>query len=214
MTLVALSASYGAGGSFVGPKVAEALGVPFLDRAIPLAVAEHLGVPVDDASAHDGQMAGNRLERMLRGFLGGDTGAPMPLPSEDMLSSEDFRQATEDVLLRQAASGAGVILGRGAVMVLREDPRVLRVRLDGPEPARVALAVRLGRIDVAVAERAQRQLDRMHADYARHFYGVEVTDPALYHLMIDSTAIPLEACVQVIARTARAFAATGVPLSA
>ncbi|HYB27041.1 MAG TPA: hypothetical protein VEF89_10550 [Solirubrobacteraceae bacterium] len=38
MTLVALSAFNGTGGSVVGPTVAERLGVPFVDRAIPLAV--------------------------------------------------------------------------------------------------------------------------------------------------------------------------------
>ena len=36
MTLVAISASFGAGGSRIGPALAERLGVPFLDRAIPL----------------------------------------------------------------------------------------------------------------------------------------------------------------------------------
>ena len=36
MSLVALSASYGAGGSVIGPALAERLDVPFIDRAIPL----------------------------------------------------------------------------------------------------------------------------------------------------------------------------------
>jgi hypothetical protein len=87
-------------------------------------------------------MAGSRLERMLRGFIGGDTGAPTPLPADDVLCSDDFRRATEEVLLQQAATGAGVILGRAAAIVLREDPRVLRVRLDGPAKARVEQAMR------------------------------------------------------------------------
>ena len=40
--LIALSAAYGAGGSIIGPALADRLGVPFLDRAIPLAVADRL----------------------------------------------------------------------------------------------------------------------------------------------------------------------------
>ena len=35
MTVVTISAAYGAGGSEIGPLVAEELGVPFVDRAIP-----------------------------------------------------------------------------------------------------------------------------------------------------------------------------------
>jgi cytidylate kinase-like protein len=48
-----LSASYGAGGSVVGSLAAERLGVPFLDRAIPSAVAERLGVALEAVLARE-----------------------------------------------------------------------------------------------------------------------------------------------------------------
>lgn len=92
MTLVAMSASYAAGGSLIAPAVAERPGVPFVDRAIPLAVADRLDVPYDDAVAHDDQVHTGWLERALSGFVGADTGAPSPLPP-DLVSTEDFRQA-------------------------------------------------------------------------------------------------------------------------
>src|SRR5437588_444537 len=130
MSLVALSAAYGAGGTVIGPQVAERLGVPFLDRAIPLQVAERLEDPVEHAAAHDEESPESFVDRLLRGFIGTDVGVPAPVPPETF-TSEDFRQATEEVLLTQARSGEGVILGRAAVVVLRDDPRALRVRLDG-----------------------------------------------------------------------------------
>jgi cytidylate kinase len=202
MTLVALSASYGAGGSVIGPALAERLGVPFVDRAIPLAVADRLHVPYEDAAAHDEHVSTGWLPRVLSGFVGTDTGAPAPLPPE-MFSSEDFRRATEEVLLHQAATGSGVILGRGSVIVLRDDPRALRVRLDGPPDRRVAQAVRLGRsLDRDDAERALRQFDRTHAAYMQQIYGVDIHDSTLYHLVLDSTRIELDACVEIIARAA------------
>lgn len=206
MTLVALSASYGAGGSVIGPALAGRLGVRFVDRAIPLAVADRLHVPYDDAAAHDQHVSTGWLERVLSSFVGGDTGAPAPLPA-DIFSAEDFRRATEEVLLGQAATGAGVILGRGSVVVLRSSaPGALRVRLDGPVEARVRQAMRLDPgLDAASAERALRQFDRAHAAYLQQFYGVDVRDPALYHLMLDSTAIEFDACVEVIARAAAAL---------
>jgi hypothetical protein len=136
MTLVTISALYGAGGSQVAPAVAQRLDVPFLDRAIPVQVAERLDAPVDDAVAHDEEREEGWLDRMLRGFIGTDATVPVPLPAP-RFTSEDFRRATEEVLLQQAATGSGVILGRGAVLVLRDDPRVLRVRLDGPRALRI-----------------------------------------------------------------------------
>jgi cytidylate kinase len=203
VTLVAISAAYGAGGSQVAPAVAERLGVPFVDRAIPMAVAEELDISYDDAATLDEQLGRSWLERVLSGFIGGDTGVPSPTPA-GTVTSDDFRRATEDALMRQASSGSGVILGRGAVVVLREDPRALRVRLDGPPERRLEQAMRLGNLDRETAERAMKRVDRVHFDYAKHFYGVELRDLSLYHLVLDSTSLALEACVDLIAEAVSA----------
>jgi cytidylate kinase len=185
----------------IGPKLAERLGVPFVDRAIPTAVAAALDVSVDDAEAHDENAGKSFLDRFLRGFVGTDVGVPTPVPAETF-TSEDFRKATEEVLVRQAATGEGVILGRASVIVLRDDPRVLRVRLDGPDERRVPKAMEITGVDEETARRALQRLDRTHADYARQFYGADIRDPSLYHLVIDSTAIETDACVELIALAA------------
>lgn len=205
MTVVALSAAYGAGGNVVGPELAKQLGVPFLDRAIPLQVAEQLDVSVDDAAAHEEGISESFLDRVLRGFVGSDVGVPALVPPETF-TSEDFRQATERVLLRQAQTGEGVILGRAAAIVLRDDPSVLRVRLDGPPERRALQAMRVGGVDEETAWATLRRLDRAHGDYARQFYGTDIRDPSLYHLVIDATAIRLEACVDLILGVARSLA--------
>jgi cytidylate kinase len=206
MTLVALSASYGAGGSVVGPALAERLGVPFLDRAIPLAVAERLDVSYEEVEAHEDQLSSGWLERVLRGFVGADTGGPAPLPAETV-SPEDFRRATEQVLLEQARSGQGVILGRGAVALLRSNGAALRVRLDGPVDARVRQAMQLDPgLDRERAEETLRQFDRTHAAYLQQLYGVDIHACGLYHLVLDSTAIELEACVELIVQAAWSLA--------
>jgi Cytidylate kinase-like family len=201
MTLVAVSAAYGAAGSHIAPALAQRLGVPFVDRGIPMAVADRLDVSVEEALAQEEGSGGGLLERLLSGFRGADTGAPTPLPGE-MVTAEDFHRASREVLLAQAATGAGVILGRGAVAALREDPRVLRVRLTGPVQSRIEQALRLGAPDRATAERALRQLDRAHADYLRQFYDVDIDDPSLYHLMIDATAFPVEVVAELVAGAA------------
>jgi len=196
VTLVALSASYGAAGSRIGPALAQRLEVPFIDRAIPMAVAEQLAVPLDDAAAHDDQISASWIRRALSGFIGGDTGAPSPLPAET-LTSEDFRLATEQVLLRQADTGKGVILGRGSVILLREHP--------GPPERRLRQAMLLQGLDEATAERALRHNDRAHAAYIKHFYDADLHDTSLFHLVLDSTSIAIDACVELIELAARSF---------
>jgi cytidylate kinase len=203
MTLVAISAAYGAAGSRVGPALAQRLGVPFVDRAVPLAVAERLAVGVEEADTFDERASASLLQRMLHGFIGADTGVPAA-PAPDLLSEDDFRIATEQVLRAQASTGEGVILGRGAVYVLRDDPAALRVRLDGPPERRVEQAMRMQGIDRHTAEAGMRRIDRAHAAYVRQFYGVRIDDPAQYHLVLDSTWLSVETCVELIAVAAEA----------
>jgi cytidylate kinase len=205
MTIVAVSAAYGAAGSQIGPALAERLGVPFVDRGIALAVAERLDVPVREALDQEEPAGRSLLERLLSGFVGAYTGAPAPLP-EDAATAEDFHQASRDALLSQAATGAGVILGRGAVAALRTNPNVLRVRLTAADEARIEHAMRVRDLDRETAERTLRALDRAHADYLRQFYDVDINDPTLYHLAIDSTAFEVDVCVRMIALAAAGLA--------
>lgn len=196
MTLVTLSAPYGAGGSHIGPAVAERLGVPFLDRAIPAAVAERLAVPLAEALERD-EAVGSWLSRALLSFgqLGPVLGGATPVP-DAVLTDDAFREATEQVLREHAPDA--VILGRAAAIVLRDQERALHVRLTGRKADRIAQAMLLGGVGHETAERQLEQTDRAREAYVRHFYRVDPRDADLYHLVIDSTALPLGACVELI----------------
>ena len=121
------------------------------------------------------------------------------------MTPEDFHRASQQAVLSQAATGRGVILGRGAAAALRNDPRVLRVRLTGPAERRIEHAMRVRGLGRDTAERTLRALDRTHADYLRQFYDVDILDPGLYHLVVDATSFGADACVELIATAADAL---------
>jgi hypothetical protein len=178
--------------------------VPFVDRVLSHRVAGVLDVTVAEADNQWEPPSRSFLERVLASFGGVDTGAPVG-PPPPTASPEDFRRATEAAVIEQADTGAGVILGRGAVAALRERPHVLRVRLDGPRERRLTEAMRFSGQDRAEAESTMRRLDNYHASYVREFYDADVRDPALYHLTIDATALDTETCVALIELAARAI---------
>jgi Cytidylate kinase-like family len=198
MTVVTLSASYGAGGSQVGPRLADRLGVAFLDRVIPTTVAERLAVPLADALAHDDAVR-SVLERLLMRFAPAAQAFSGAAAPPDLVDERSFLRATEEVIRERAAAGSGVILGRAAAVVLRDLPGALHVRLDGPAERRLAQAMALEGVDRATAERHMRDTDRAREAYVQQFYGVDARDATLYHLVIDSTALALDACVELIA---------------
>lgn len=206
MSVVTLSASYGAGGSHVGPALAERLGATFLDRAIPAAVAEQLAVPLDEVVARDETTEG-LLGRLLARLapLSGVYGAGMTSPAMP-LEDEDYAHATARVIRERAERGSVVVLGRAGAVVLRDVPGAFHVRLDGPRERRVAHAAEREGVDPQLAERRCREADRARTAYVKALHRCDPADPSLYHLVIDSTAIPLGACVELIVAAHAAFA--------
>ena len=114
--------------------------MPFVDRAIAHRIAGELDVSVDEAVRNWEPAPRSFLERMVSGFLGADTVAPIG-PPPDLVTAEDFHRATEAAVLEQARSGEGVILGRGSAAVLRGESGVLRVRLVGRPERRLHQAM-------------------------------------------------------------------------
>jgi cytidylate kinase len=201
--IVTISAAYGAGGADVGPAVAERLGLTFHDRAIPAQVAGRLGVPLSEAEANDERVARGlwRLVASL-GTMPDPVGGVVPVTQ--VPDERAFRQQTERVLGEIAAGAGGVVLGRAAALVVGDRADALHVRLDGPPERRLAAAVaRSGR----PREEVRREMtanDTAREAYVRHFYRCDPASAALYHLVIDSTALPLDTVVDLVVLAARA----------
>ena len=105
--------------------------------------------------------------------------------------------------MRKALVTGAVILGRAGGAAFRDEPGVLRVRLFGPEAARIAQAARIEDVDADTARQRLPEVDRARAQYVQRLYGTDIDDPDLYHLQIDSTVVPLDACVGLIAEAYR-----------
>lgn len=201
--VVTISASYGAGGGMVGPRLAHRLGLRFVDRAIPVEVAQRMAVSLESVLAHD-ERTETGVERFLHNMahlvvpLG-----PDPLFQEAADRPESYRESTEAVLRDIAATTGGVVLGRAGMVVLGSRPDALCVRLSGPPDARVAQAMRLEGIDEDTARQRQQQTDRARDAYLRTLYGARPDDVQHYHLVVDTTAIDLDTCVDILERAAR-----------
>jgi cytidylate kinase len=204
--LVTLSASYGANGHRIGSAVAEQLGVPFVDAVIPAKVGDRLGVSA--AAADVDRQVRSRWSRFLDSTVYfADIGvASRPEEMYDVVALASRRRAATEEVIRQAASdGGAVIYGRGAGLVLSDHPGVLRVRLDGPVDRRIAVIARTEGVDEIEAERLQVETDRAREEYVLRSYGVDPRDPGLYHVILDSTALSVASCVEVISAAATAM---------
>ena len=195
--VVTIAALYGAGGSIVGPRVAERLGVQFLDRAIPTTVAKRAGVPEAAVTEID-EAPRTGWQRVLAAL--GRTSPPLGASEQvERLDLEQRRLRAEiEEFLAHASRTGGVVLGRGGAVVLAWVPRALHVYLGGARKDRVERVMELQGVDRESAARRVKANDRARRDYVKSTYGIDGDNPHLYHLMIDAGSLSVDVCVHLI----------------
>jgi cytidylate kinase len=207
--LITVSATYGSGGSVVAPTLAERLGVPYLQR-----LTTSGGAFIEATSSGERLCPGEAnttpahhlLASLSHALPAGPTQSPPPPRAHHQL----LRREAEADIHRLAATGEGVILGRGAAVVLGKDCGY-HVRLDGPAERRIVRGATIEGIDADEAAVHLRAADKARTAYVRRLYGVDPADPWLYHLVMDSTVMPIEAVVELILLAAREARGTPAP---
>ena len=200
--LITVSATYGAGGSVVAPALAQRLGLPFLQRVtttegqVALAAAPcHERLVADEAKT-------TPVHRLLASLTHSMPVGPTQSPPSARHQDEDLRCSAEAGIHGLLADGGGVILGRAAAVVLGRD-RGFHVRLDGPPARRIIQGATVEGISQEQASAHMQAADRARAAYVRRLYRVDPADASLYHMVIDSTAIPLDTVIELILTAAR-----------
>jgi cytidylate kinase len=203
--LITVSASYGAGGSVVAPALARRLGLSFLQR-----VTTSEGHPAEpgpcDERLTEEELKATPMHRLLASFTEAMPVGPTQSPPSAHHQDRHLRGHGEAGIQRLLAGGGGVVLGRAAAVVLGKD-RGFHVRLDGPAELRVSRGAAIEGISEAEARVRLRAADKARTAYVRRLYRTDPTDPALYHLVIDSTAIPHDTVIELILVAARAHEA-------
>ena len=206
--LITVSAPYGTGGSVIAPELADRLGVPSLDRwTASVTEARRRGerLSVREARA-------TPVHHLIACLSHAAPAGPTQSPPTPRAHHQLVRREAEADIHRFAAAGKGVILGRGAALVLGKGCGY-HVRLDGPPERRLARGAEIEGVGLHEAKAHMRAADKARAAFVRRLYGVNPADPSLYHLVIDSTVMPVEPVVELILtaarEAARAPAATG-----
>jgi cytidylate kinase len=201
--ILTISAGYGAGGSAVGPMLAERLGLPFADRLIK-AHSDREPVAEGVTEAELDEEPRGALVRSLA-LLSPTWNLPTA-PEEPEDVPERMRAAVEESLRELIEGGGAVILGRGAAACIgRHRPWAFHVRLDGPVDRRATRGALWEGIDVEAAMSRLEETDTARARYTQRLFNRDPSDPELYHLVIDSTVLSMESCVDVLAVAAQDY---------
>ncbi len=192
MKIITLCREYGAGGHSIGQRVASELGIEFYDKDIIRSSAEALGIDPAQLEAEEEEIS--RSEAFLR------TITPMSYERKDA-----FYDAESNAILKLAAQGPCLILGRCADAVLRAaGVPSLDVFLFADEEHR---AKRVGELihsdSAAEIQRVIKKTDQARRSYYTHYTGKAWGDHRNFHLSLDSGTLGYDACVRIICEAAR-----------
>lgn len=208
MAVITISRQYGSGGNEAASRVSELLGYRSFDKSLMSRVASEVGLSEAEVVDFSERAYKPRtfLDRLfgLVGVWAGESGIVARVSTwkrEDTGAETEIVQMLDDeqsvAMVKQtilAAYGQGnlVIVGRGGQAILKGKPGVLHVRIEAPLAARAERIRQHEDCSIETATQRATQQDGRSAGYLRRFYGIDWSDPMLYHLVVNTGMWDLE----------------------
>jgi cytidylate kinase len=127
-------------------------------------------------------------------------------PLWDFLSRERYNlvRAIQIAICELARKGNVIIIGRGANILLKDIPGVLRVRIIAPFEIRVKNMARTGKAPEEIYS-ILRHRDRDSEGFVRHHYHADLNDPLLYDIVINTENMSYASAARFIIDSHRAM---------
>jgi len=201
--LITISRQYGAGGSEVARRVADALGWRLVDNELLERVAARAGISPEDMAGIE-ERTPSFIERLARVLA---TSTPELFPpatgTVPELSEATLVRITEAVVEETARDGRAVLVGRAAPAVLARERDALHIKLVASRLFRARVtAERLG-VDLKEAERVMQQTDAQRERYHREHYARDWADPVGYDMVLNTERLGYDGAAAVIVSEAR-----------
>lgn len=226
MPLITMSGKIASGAREVGRRVATVLGIDFVDQQLMVQAARRCGVPVGVVAERDerANTFRERVTAVINAMLErsaasgadpvtGATGLEAVLsqtyadmarePEEKPFSDQLYLETMTQLIQELASSGQIVVLGRGGQMILADNPRALHVLCIAPPDLRANRLTEREGIGMEAARQQMEKSDRGRAAFYKRLWKVDVEDPRLYDLTINTARLDFDAAAEVVAAAAR-----------
>ncbi len=204
MAVITISRQVGSGAYQIARLVAEQMGYRLLDTELLAKLGPELGLAlpgeVFDLTAELHHVKGRR-ERFFEVM-------PVNAPSfnDYRASGQDAAdrsfQVVSKIIVAVYEQGNAVIEGRGGMCVLKNKPGVLHVRVVAPMDQRVAYVAQRDSIIPDDARVKVKQADAAQVDYIRTYFASDIADPTLYHMILNTGKVGVEAAAGAICAAA------------
>lgn len=183
--VITITRQFGSLGRDIGKRLADKLGIDYLDRDLIEKAAEDMGVSTHEVSQKDEKM--NPFHKML-----------FPMGTGPALSHNQLFAAQRDIILDYANSRNCVIVGRCSDYVLRDYPNTLHIYFYAPYETRVKNSIDILGLSPEEAVRMVQNVDRARENYYKYYTGREMDSVKGKHLLIDTEILPEDDMVEML----------------
>jgi cytidylate kinase len=228
MTVVTISRQLGSQGEETAAAVAQKLGLRLIDAQTINQAAQKAGVPDRALAELENEGAHGLADQVLKAlhtmpslrsapsfsmataktdgpsyaeqssltlpFVGFFSPAAPPISA----SLESYVRMVGLVIRGLAGEGNVLVVGRGGQVLLREYPCALHVQIVAPLKRRIETVMAREDIPWRAAQSRVRASDRARFDYLRRYHDANWLDSTLYHLVLNTARIPLDATVDLV----------------
>lgn len=193
--VITISREFGSGGRTIGKMVAEALGISFYDRELIAMVAKKSGFSLDFVE-ETGEYS--TTSSLLFNIAVNEPYRYMPYIQETLSIPDKIQVLQNNIIRKIAQEEPCVIVGRSADYILRERKDCLNVFIYASMPSKIERAVTQYGFSEKNIEKVIEKKDKARANHYRHYTGQTLGQMKNYHLALDSGALGLDACRDVI----------------
>ena len=187
--IITISREFGSGGKYIGERVAEKLGIPYYDSVIMERIAEETGF-VKDFVAQVAEYAPSK-SIFSYAFVGRNTAGE---------SLEDYVQKVQrKIIIDLASKGPCVIVGRCADYILSDRHDCLNVFIRGNAAEKKQRLVEFHGVAPEDADKVMKDTDKKRSINYKYYTGRTWGDYRNYTIMLNSTDIGIEKCIDIIA---------------
>ena len=186
INVVAIERQYCSGGSEIGRRVAEILGIPCYDHELVDMAAERIGMSPEDVAAMEESVVN-------------------PIKSTLMLRRESSLDAYEKVFAAETKiiteivrKGPCVIVGRCAGYILKSFTPTLKVYIYADHESRAARAADEHGIPYKEIDSRLKRYDKKRGDFFNVNTRQNWSSMLTYDVCLNSTALGIEGCARTI----------------
>ena len=195
--VITISREPGAGGANVARKLSVTLGMDFISSQIIQKVAQSAQMSAKVVASLDEKDVTLREDWLKRLF-----------DSQHLWPDRFLRHLTK-VINIVGLHGNAVILGRGANFILPPE-ETFRIRLIAPLEARVAMVMAARGFSRKAAEKYVFRTDADRKAFIRKYFGTDITDPAHFDLVVDTSRLGIGGTVETIKHAFKAWQHPGI----